>query len=168
MKTIEYAYSSGISLQEARPLTEAERSHYAPEWQDKILIGLGNTIELPHIVWADLEPYRGREEYAFHGCGNRTYEITDAEWDALVALEAARTAAESANDRADKIAELRKLIDMAEAQTDIPTTEEAARRIRDYNNVNNEGGEGWVPTIISRDRYDRAKAELTELLKGEG
>jgi hypothetical protein len=45
----------------------------------------------------------------------------------------------------------------AERQADIPTKEEAKARIRSYNNVANEGGEGWVPTIIDIDWYNYCK-----------
>ena len=46
----------------------------------------------------------------------------------------------------------------AEAQADIPTRAEAQRRMKEYNDINNEGGSGYVPYIVSREEYERAKA----------
>lgn len=165
MKTIEYAYCYGISLQSARHLTDEEKTHYKPECRDSILIGVGDHIALPYITGRDLNDLTGRETYSFRGCGNRAYELTDAEWDAFVALNAARAAEAEAKEDRERIEAAEAVIAKAEAQRDIPTAEEAARRIRQYNNIYNEGGEGYVPQIITVEQYERAKAVLARKKK---
>ena len=52
------------------------------------------------------------------------------------------------------------VIAKAEAQREIPAEAEAHRRMREYNEVMNEGGEGYVPHIVSLEEYDWAKSVL--------
>lgn len=66
--------------------------------------------------------------------------------------------------KADRIASAMEVIQKAEAQQDIPEAAEAARRMRNYNNIHNEGGDGYVPYIYSREEYDAAKRILAELV----
>lgn len=47
--------------------------------------------------------------------------------------------------------ELEAIIDLCERQTDLPTREEATRRMTEYNNATNEGGDGYVPHIYSKE-----------------
>ena len=56
-----------------------------------------------------------------------------------------------------RLAEAHRIVAKAEAQRDIPDKEEARRRMRVYNEINNEGGYGYVPYIYSREEYDEAK-----------
>lgn len=66
-------------------------------------------------------------------------------------------------EKAKEIAYLEDVIRRAEAQEDIPSAAEAAERRKVYNDLHNEGGEGFVPCIISRERYDAAKERLAQL-----
>lgn len=61
----------------------------------------------------------------------------------------------------EKVESAKKTITKAESQKDIPTKEEAKRRMKQYNDVMNEGGEGYVPYIISIEEYEYAK-EIVE------
>ena len=68
----------------------------------------------------------------------------------------------------DKLKEEKKawaktIVAKAEAQDDIPTSVAARARKRNYNDGMNEGGEGYVPEIIDREKYETAK----KILKGE-
>ena len=54
------------------------------------------------------------------------------------------------------------IIKKAETQQDIPSQAEASRRMRRYNDIMNEGGEGYVPYIISREEYEEAKRIISE------
>lgn len=58
--------------------------------------------------------------------------------------------------------EAKKIIKCAEAQKDIPSHEEAARRMKEYNDFMNEGGEGYVPHIYSQEEYEWAKNIMKE------
>ena len=53
------------------------------------------------------------------------------------------------------------IVAKAEAQGDIPSREEARRRMKVWNDINNEGGEGFVPRIICREEYEAAKEFLS-------
>ncbi len=163
MKVIEYAYQDGISLVEARKLTDEEKKDYTEEWQDSVLIATGESVQLDHISWEDLDEVKRREKYAFNGCGNRAYEISDAEWDAFLALDGERAASRQAEDDLEYADGLRAIIAQAEAQRDIPTKEEAARRAAEYNSVNNEGGDGYVPRMVTAEQYLAAKEALANL-----
>lgn len=70
------------------------------------------------------------------------------------------------DEKAEEIAHLEKIIAKAEQQAEIPTKEEKAEQLRAYNNLHNEGGEGYVPWIVSREEYQAAKKDLKKL-KGE-
>lgn len=59
-------------------------------------------------------------------------------------------------ERAEEIERAKKLMAKAEQQKTIPTKAEAKRMMRQYNELMNEGGEGFVPHIISREEYDYA------------
>lgn len=51
----------------------------------------------------------------------------------------------------------KETIKKAESQKDIPAKEEAKRRMNQYNDIVNEGGEGYVPYIVSAEEYEYAK-----------
>ena len=69
-------------------------------------------------------------------------------------------AAKKAKDIEDEIKAAEGTIARAEAQEDIPTRAEAQRRMKEYNNLYNEGGFGYVPYIVSREEYEQAKATI--------
>ena len=61
-----------------------------------------------------------------------------------------------------KIKAAKETIEKAEAQEDIPTRAEAQRRMKEYNDINNEGGFGYVPYIVSREEYEEAKTIIAQ------
>lgn len=65
--------------------------------------------------------------------------------------------AEKEKEIKEKVESAKKTIEKAERQKNIPTKEEAKRRMKQYNDVMNEGGEGYVPYIISVEEYEYAK-----------
>lgn len=69
--------------------------------------------------------------------------------------------AEKEKEIKEKVESAKKTIAKAESQKDIPTKAEAKRRMKQYNDVVNEGGEGYVPYIISVEEYEYAK-EIVE------
>lgn len=64
---------------------------------------------------------------------------------------------------AEEIADAEQIVAKAEAQQDIPDRAEAQRRMKRYNDINNEGREGYVPYIVSREEYEYAKMKLAKL-----
>ena len=67
----------------------------------------------------------------------------------------------------EEIADAREIIRKAEAQKDIPSSEEAERRMKRYNDVNNDGGYGFVPHIVSREEYEAAMALVARAGRNE-
>lgn len=55
-----------------------------------------------------------------------------------------------------KIAEAKKIITEAEKQATIPSKKEAERIMKEYNDIHNEGGYGFVPYIINIEEYKQA------------
>lgn len=78
--------------------------------------------------------------------------------DSVVAARAEKKQAELEAQKAHA----RRIVAKAEAQADIPEKAEAVRRMDAYNNAVNEGGEGYVPYIYSREEYESALALLAE------
>lgn len=74
-------------------------------------------------------------------------------------------AAEKATRDAERLASAEATVKKAESQKDIPGKEEARRRMKRYNDIHNDGGEGYVPYIISREEYDEALKMIAELKK---
>ena len=60
-------------------------------------------------------------------------------------------------------AELIKFIEKAEGQKWLPTNAEYAAWRKNYNNVMNEGGEGYIPSCITREALENAKLKLEGL-----
>ena len=83
-----------------------------------------------------------------------------ARYDAWVNSVMASDVEEIVEANAMEVEEAKSIIAKAESQRDIPSREEADRRISDYNRINNEGGEGYVPQIVSQEEYLAAKAVL--------
>ena len=58
---------------------------------------------------------------------------------------------------AEELEYAKEVVSLAESQKDIPSREEARRRMKWWNDTYNEGGEGFVPTIINIEQYKKAK-----------
>ena len=78
------------------------------------------------------------------------------------ALKAIRSARKRA--RVDEaIEDARRIVSKAKAQKVIPTDRVARQRLTAYNNLYNEGGDGWLPEIITIEQYESAKNTLATL-----
>ena len=64
---------------------------------------------------------------------------------------------EKENAAAEELEYAKEVVSLAESQKDIPSREEARRRMKWWNDTYNEGGEGFVPTIINIEQYKKAK-----------
>lgn len=168
MKVIElYNFNTQAELQEARTPTEEEKKHYVPEWKDRIIYGAGICIDLPHVGQRDIpnEWFKERKQWSFPSCCNTAFEVSDEEWDAFIALSNQRVAEEEAKERARQIRELREIVEKAERQKNIPTSEEKKAMLKAWRNAENEGGEGYMPYIIDREYYEQAKQKLEALTR---
>lgn len=169
MKVFEWCYTLDNMVQEARPLNEEEKKGYNPDWAESLLCAVGDGVALPYVSSNDIphEWWKTRKIWQFNGFGNQAVEISDAEWDWLIQLNARREDEKKEKERQNDIRYYQSVIAQAEKQRDIPSPEEAARRRKLWNDVNNEGGEGYIPTIINTVQYESAKEQLVKLL-GDG
>lgn len=158
--TIEWAYSYGIELCEAVRPTEEQLEKYSDEYKPLMYYGVsGTNVPLEHLTSADL-PKR-KSDGCFSGCGNQLYIITREEWDAFVSLNNERAAEKQRKERESRIAYLKDQIAACKRQWKLYTREEAKRLTRNWINVVNEGGGGYVPYYYTQDEYERLKAELS-------
>ncbi len=160
---LEQAFGYGISVRRARRFTEEEKPRYTEWFRETGFVGLGDTQHLKHITWDDLP--RRKSDGSFRGCDNRAWIVTPEEAEAYIALDKRRGEEKAALERAQEIEDLERLVARIEQQGDIPTQEEARRRMRRYNDIMNEGGEGYVPHIYSDKEYVWAKDRLAALRK---
>lgn len=80
-------------------------------------------------------------------------------------IESAEKAiARDAEKKANRIAEIKAWL-AAHPRETLPTGKAAREKMRIYNNIHNEGGEGFVPYVDSQDDYDCRQRELAELSK---
>lgn len=160
---LEYATEYGATITTARRFTADEAKQYAEWFRSRGFVSVGDHIPLEQIKNRDLPSRECDGEFC--GCNNRAWIITEAEKANYIALNNAREEAAEKAEREGRITALQKAIKQAEEQTDLPTEEEAQRRTKIWINVVNEGGEGYVPHIITRREYDRYKNELEKLEK---
>lgn len=168
MKVFEWCYTLDNTLHEARRPTEEEKKRYSADWAENMIFGVGDHIKLPYVSSNDIphEWWKTRTIWHFNGFGNQCVEVSDEEWNWLAGLNAQREAEKKEQERQDQVRRCQTVIRVAEQQQDIPSPEEAARRRKVWNDVYNEGGEGYIPTIIDSARYASAKKLLQELTEG--
>lgn len=156
--TIEFPGAYPPSLQRARHLNDDERARVLPEYRDSTFISVGDHVELPEIVWADM-PNRAPDG-DFRGCSSRAYIITQNEYDAYIKLNAERQAARKAHELDQTRAMYQAIIDRAKQQGGAMTPEAARKARKRWIDTYNEGGEGFVPSYITTDQLQAAEAWL--------
>ena len=149
------------SIQYARRFTEEEKKDYSEWFADCGFISLGDHIQLENITFSDA-PDR-KSDGQFLGTNNYAYIITEEERDYYINLDKKRQKEDEEKELAERVDYLKSCIEAAERQRDLPTMEEAKRRMKAYNSLQNEDGDGYVPHIYSREEYERIKAEYGEL-----
>ena len=167
--TVEYAPSWGIFLQEAQYLTDEEKEGFA-DWYKPLAMRPVNRDrkKLDFLTLDDFWEIVRKEQSAgmFMGTSNTVYIITREQWDALEARDARRKAEKAAKDRADTIQLLRTEKERAQLQMkdgNLPDEQEARRKWVEYNNLYNEGGEGFVPHFYTQAEYEHICRRLAEL-----
>lgn len=165
----EVADCYGVSLMHARRFTEEEKLGYVKEYRDRGFVRLSEypTIELEDINWMDVRNALNERDSdgSFRGCGNSAYIVTEEEWDELVALNEKKHNEKAAKKRAEDIEFYEKVVKACEKQEKLYTEDEAAAKEKAWNNIHNEGGEGFVPHFYTIDEYEYAKNKLEELKK---
>lgn len=163
---VEYVPGYGISIQHARRLNDNEKKEYAEWYREKGFVGISNAVELDNISWEDLQDNnirKGEPDGTFNGCYNEAYIISEDKKNMLLKLNEEKSKTKKALILSRKIQELEKTIKACENQGKLYTEEEAKKRYGDYNNVQNEGGYGYVPHFYTIQEYEYAKNELKTL-----
>lgn len=161
--------STGSELIISRRLTETEKEQYLPEYRDLIFLGADEAhIALDHLYSYEIRPVIAGQQAdgEFPGSGNQAYIISDAQWDELIAMNQAKAEAKRAEQEAAEIESLRIRKAAAERQMvdgKLPTKEEVRKLAAQYDELHNEGGEGYVPHYYSDDEYASICARLEEL-----
>lgn len=179
MKVLELAHGYELSLCEGVVRTDDEMRDMGlrMELSGSILRGTGNHISLEYISLGDpmvveIMGYKRsdgsinpRKAYSFLGCSSKAVEVTDEEWAELIRRNEKGKAEKEEKGRQELIEQYRRVIQKAERQPTIPTKEEAERMRKQWIDLHNEGGDGFVPWIVDVDAYNAAKAELEKMTK---
>jgi hypothetical protein len=174
MKVLCWEFSYGLKLAMARRFTEKEKEKFADWYKEKGLCAVGKSFELKHLCTNTPEINAIIKRCSigeFPSCSNACYEITDDEWDMLIALERETAYDERIKDLQETIAQCQKLIQECEYNK-LYTDDETRVKWNEYNNLHNEGGFGYVPHFYTfreydtaRDRLSKASKSLDELVK---
>lgn len=164
---LHWEYHYGMHVRSARRFTEDEKKGYSEEYREQGFISCADCIDLslsvsdpdPHFREILLRPDDG----SFLGCGNQAWIITEEEKDYILALDEKRRAEKFATERARELQYWRDIVAQCEQQTKLYTRQEAAERVRKYNDLFNEGGGGYVPHFWTADEYEAAKAYVAKL-----
>lgn len=164
---LENAYVYGISLQKARRFTEEEKVNYADWFKERGFVSLGELVKLDEIMQCDLESIESidlsKPDGEFNGSSNMSYIINKEAWEALITLNESKRKDRVQKEKQEKVNEYQKIIKACEVAPKLYTTEEAKQARINYNNLYNEGGEGYVPHFYTVDEYEWAKKNLAEL-----
>ena len=71
-------------------------------------------------------------------------------------------AAEAEKELQSKIKVAKRTIEKAEKQDKIRTAKETREYLRNLNEVLNEGGEGWLPKLVTLEEYEEAKKIISQ------
>lgn len=164
MLTIVYDFSfCDVKILEGRRLTEEEKNEYADWAKETMFISTDTVAELEYLRMEDMPKKKSDGQY--NGTNNSAWIITEEEFKTYVAENLKREKETARKNLLERSELLRWRIDRMESQKDLPKPEEARRRMKEYNDINNQGGEGFVPHIYSLTEYENAKRELAEVEK---
>ena len=152
---IENAPAYGVSICTARRFTDEEKQHYSDWCQEYGFVGMGDHIMLRTLKWSDM-PKR-KSDGSFLGCDNQAWIITEDEKACFIQLDADRQAEAERLKIAKNREYYEDLIKRASRQSKLYTREEAKRLAKQYNDIANEGGEGYVPHYYTIDEVEAAK-----------
>lgn len=165
MIVLEFAYNYGLSICEARRLTEQEKSGYAEWFQEAGMVGVGEVIELTHLSPIDqlVSSILSRpEDGQFCGCSNTVRIISESEKEQLLSLDAQKKKEKEEKERSDEISWLRERVAALRGRK-LYTAEEAKEAQEHWINTQNEGSEGYVPHYPTYDELENAERRLAEL-----
>lgn len=160
------AHSYGVSLHHARRFTEEEKGRYIESFRERGFVGISSypTTDLKEISWEDVNNILNsrKPDGSFCGCCNDAYIISEEEWERLVALNDRKRNEKIAKEKAEDIEFYKKVIQRCEKQERLYSEKEAIAKKREWNDIHNDGGEGYAPHFYTIDEYEHAKKKLEE------
>ena len=159
---IENCYTLGIYVCQARRLNEEEKKRFAEWYREYGMVSISGHGEnaLRFLRWDDC-PHR-EPDGEFAGFGNQAWIISEEEANRYIALNAEREKETQKKELAEERAWRLQLLENAAKQGVLYTQEEARIRRQSWINVENEGGEGYVPHFYTIDEVENAKRWLQE------
>lgn len=165
----EVADNYGVSLCHARRFTDEEKAEYIESFRELGFIRIDSypTIKLNGINWIDVSNILSNREPdgSFIGCSNSTYIVTEEEWNQLISLNDKKCNEKLIKEKSESIEHYKKIVQACESQEKLYTKEESIAKTKEWNDIHNEGGEGFVPHFYTIDEYEYAKKKLEELNK---
>lgn len=165
IRVVEWAPAYGISIQSARFLTDEEKKDYRADVRDFILVGLGEAIELDHLTHDDLMTVISEDAYMgeFNGCSNMVYKLAADQEKALIALNEKRAKEKAEKEKRERIEAYKTLVkNVEENKVKVLPRNKLKKYLEDYNNLHNEGGEGYLPEVVAEEYYIEVKAYLQQ------
>lgn len=125
------------------------------------MVSKGSEIKLRELRHFDM-PDRPSDG-SFYGCNNMVWILSDQEKDRLIALNGQRATSKVEKEKADRKAAAQRLVDAASKYIH-PLMTDAKYKVwrKQYNDLYNEGGEGYIPDLITVEQLKRAKKILEE------
>ena len=163
----EVSDSYGIELAHARRFTEEEKQQYSDDWKNYGFIKLNSIVELSSLCWHDINTFfeNRNPDGSFKGYSNSVFIITGKEWDTLIDLNNQKFAEKQAKEKQETIKFYENIVSACERQGKLYTPAEATKKAKEWNDIQNEGREGYIPHFYTIDEYENAKSKLEELLK---
>ena len=118
------------------------------------------------LCWYDIAEFFGKNRKAdgsFLGCSNLAYIISAEEQKKLIELNNQKKSEKQQKEIQEKINFYETAVQNCEKQKKLYTEEEAKAKRKAYNNLHNEGGEGYIPHFYTIDEYERFKSQLKDL-----
>lgn len=153
-----------IILYYARKFTEEEKEGYSKECRDLLFKPVSEPLYLENINAGEVCNLLNRDsDGMFLGSSNMVYVISQEEWDNIIEIDKQNLVDEEMSQREEMINLHKRVIEGCEKQGKLYTTEEANKLRESYNNLYNEGGEGYVPHFYTIAEYEYAKSKIKEL-----
>ena len=155
----------GVSLHHARRFTEEEKIKYVESYRERGFVSTSSDIDLEYMNFIDVKNILNdrQSDGSFCGCSNSAYIVTEDEWKKLIALNNQKRNERLAKEKAEDIEHYKKIIQACESQQELYTKEESIEKAKEWNDIHNEGGEGFVSHFYTIDEYEYAKKKLEEL-----
>lgn len=163
MTVLEHAYSYGFSIVEARRFRDDEKQNYAEWFRERGMVSLGRdrTVDLPFVSLDDAlvkDILNRPADGEFLGCSNAAWIISAAEKEQLLALNKQNEAKKKEEEIAYLLTRLKEL-----ESAKLYTEEEAEAAKKRWNDIQNQGGEGYVPHYPTFAEYESIKNRLSEI-----